>query len=327
MEQYREKARTKLLPSNYSGYTHLTVLFLFCTLLSLNALHGIVGASFQLLSASSSWGWWFAVSEMLLVGSISLTVGFLYCNLGEYVIHRFPLHQGPRMPKFLYKSHTGLHHHYYNYHHMFPDVMRVGTERDAQDGTQEYVEEIQISRSGDHKDWYFTLFPMYSYIFFMLSGGIPLYFFVLLLPTAGIEEAMVWKSLISSCFLLMGALYLAVYEICHSFHHKSLPLGLQEFLEGVSASSALTKNDGLAFDKKDCMKDYTSQSKAEASAFLVFWRRFLRFSRQHHAVHHHWRCMHKYNFNITFPVWDYIFGTTFDPSKADNIDILSKKEN
>ncbi len=33
--------------------------------------------------------------------------------------------------------------------------------------------------------------------------------------------------------------------------------------------------------------------------------------RQHHRIHHHRKLMQKYNFNITFPLFDRIFGTTY----------------
>ena len=33
--------------------------------------------------------------------------------------------------------------------------------------------------------------------------------------------------------------------------------------------------------------------------------------RRHHLVHHHRRLMSHYNFNITFPIWDYLLGTAY----------------
>jgi hypothetical protein len=40
---------------------------------------------------------------------------------------------------------------------------------------------------------------------------------------------------------------------------------------------------------------------------------FMRALRQHHKTHHNLRLMTRYNFNITFPIFDWIFRTTYAP--------------
>ncbi len=37
----------------------------------------------------------------------------------------------------------------------------------------------------------------------------------------------------------------------------------------------------------------------------------IQFLRRHHLAHHHPRLMQRYNFNITFPVWDYVLGSVY----------------
>ena len=41
--------------------------------------------------------------------------------------------------------------------------------------------------------------------------------------------------------------------------------------------------------------------------------RVLRFIRQHHVYHHNPKLMYSHNFNIVFPVFDYLFGTAYKP--------------
>ncbi|HNR29915.1 MAG TPA: sterol desaturase family protein [Candidatus Hydrogenedentes bacterium] len=39
--------------------------------------------------------------------------------------------------------------------------------------------------------------------------------------------------------------------------------------------------------------------------------RIVRALRRHHLVHHHHQLMQRYNFNITFPIWDYLLGSAY----------------
>jgi hypothetical protein len=39
--------------------------------------------------------------------------------------------------------------------------------------------------------------------------------------------------------------------------------------------------------------------------------RFMQFLQRHHKLHHNKRLMQKYNFNVTFPIADYLFGTAY----------------
>ncbi|MBI1317605.1 MAG: fatty acid hydroxylase family protein [Candidatus Hydrogenedens sp.] len=39
--------------------------------------------------------------------------------------------------------------------------------------------------------------------------------------------------------------------------------------------------------------------------------RFMQFLQRHHRLHHNKRLMQKYNFNVTFPIADYLFGTAY----------------
>ena len=41
--------------------------------------------------------------------------------------------------------------------------------------------------------------------------------------------------------------------------------------------------------------------------------KFLHFIRQHHVHHHNPKLMYTHNFNIVFPIFDYLFGTVYQP--------------
>lgn len=43
---------------------------------------------------------------------------------------------------------------------------------------------------------------------------------------------------------------------------------------------------------------------------------FIRVLRRHHTVHHDRRLMSRYNFNITYPIFDVIFGTVYRPGAS-----------
>lgn len=43
---------------------------------------------------------------------------------------------------------------------------------------------------------------------------------------------------------------------------------------------------------------------------------FMRALRQHHTVHHDRRLMSRYNFNITYPIFDAVFGTIYRPGAS-----------
>jgi hypothetical protein len=45
-------------------------------------------------------------------------------------------------------------------------------------------------------------------------------------------------------------------------------------------------------------------------------RKLVRWLRYHHAVHHDPRLMHRWNFNVTFPIWDWLHGTIY---KGDDV--------
>jgi sterol desaturase/sphingolipid hydroxylase (fatty acid hydroxylase superfamily) len=46
-------------------------------------------------------------------------------------------------------------------------------------------------------------------------------------------------------------------------------------------------------------------------------RWLIRVLRRHHAVHHDPRLMHKWNFNVTVPFFDWVFGTIYDSPEVD----------
>jgi hypothetical protein len=59
------------------------------------------------------------------------------------------------------------------------------------------------------------------------------------------------------------------------------------------------------------------------SSFLG--RRWLiRVLRRHHARHHDPRLMQKWNFNVTIPISDWVFGTTYKPERAQAVDEPAK---
>ena len=46
-------------------------------------------------------------------------------------------------------------------------------------------------------------------------------------------------------------------------------------------------------------------------AHPVMRLRLVRFLQHHHMMHHNKRLMQKYNFNVSFPIFDYVFGTVY----------------
>ncbi|MFQ5606015.1 MAG: sterol desaturase family protein [bacterium] len=45
---------------------------------------------------------------------------------------------------------------------------------------------------------------------------------------------------------------------------------------------------------------------------------FMGVLRNHHTVHHNQKLMNKYNFNITYPIFDHLFGTVFEEKKHES---------
>ena len=189
MEEYREFATRKLLPRGYSGHTHLGLLF--AASLGLSALCALLarGASLAELSV--------------------VPVTFVYGNLVEYSVHRWPMHQSRWKPlRFLRRSHLGVHHRFYNFRHM-------------------------MAACSD--DWYFTLFPLAFYCFYFLVAAAPVALGLLpLLP----RRAQLLAAATAS-------FYLAWYEVVHSFHHRSLPPPLQAALERLPPMQAMREHHRL----------------------------------------------------------------------------------
>lgn len=48
--------------------------------------------------------------------------------------------------------------------------------------------------------------------------------------------------------------------------------------------------------------------------------------RRHHTYHHHVRLMQRYNFNVTFPIADYLFGTAYRPQTTPEADAAPEAE-
>jgi len=46
---------------------------------------------------------------------------------------------------------------------------------------------------------------------------------------------------------------------------------------------------------------------------------FMHRLRRHHTNHHNRRLMTRYNFNITYPICDYLFGTVYDENRQDPV--------
>ncbi len=209
---YRERYRQAEIGPRYRGWAH----FWFTTLGSLAAIvfaasriRGVHGAEWAMFP-----------------------LAFLMANLGEYLVHRGPMHRPRPGLGLLFERHTRQHHHFFT-----AEAMRIDATRDFK----------------------IVLFPPVMLIFFLGVIATPigtlLYFFVS--PNAG------W------IFAVMAVSYFLTYEWLHFAYHQ-LETSWIGRLPGVSVLRA------------------------------------------HHRAHHDLALMGRWNFNITFPIADRIFGTIHD---------------
>ncbi|XP_065179213.1 uncharacterized protein LOC135809724 isoform X2 [Sycon ciliatum] len=104
-EEYREVARSKLLPKGYSGYMHLASLFAIATPICATCLYTLEPMT------------WFDLA--------SIPTLLVILNIYEYVFHRFPSHRlllsHLSAFRLFFKSHTGLHHKFFTFSSMQPN--------------------------------------------------------------------------------------------------------------------------------------------------------------------------------------------------------------
>jgi hypothetical protein len=184
----------------------------------------------------------FLVSHFSLYIVLLLPAYFLFDNLLEYILHRFPMHHKMKNFEMVYE-HVTIHHNFYYGEHF-------------------YFEEP--------RDYYAAILP--RYIFLGLTAVITVVSLILW-PLFGLGHAVFFAMTAYSYYLL--------YELLHFSYHSP-------------ESSFLKK--------------------------LPFVRRL---SRQH-ILHHRSRDLANYNFNITFPIFDFVFGTRY---KGKELELLAKEQN
>lgn len=160
---------------------------------------------------------------------------FLFANLFEYVVHRYPMHRLVPGLSILFRRHTLQHHQY------FTD---------------------QAMAADDLRDMRFVLFPAWAFPLFVVFA-LPAYALVHLVLSA------------SACglFVMTTVGYYLLYEWLHMLYHL-WPGALR------------------------------------GHARFPFFTRI----REHHRVHHDPSKMLRHNFNITFPIFDSVLGTTYHDS-------------
>jgi hypothetical protein len=215
--EFRETYRAAEIGPNYRGWAH----FGFTTIGSLAA---IIFAATR-LSGVHGFEW------------AMFPISFLIANLGEYIMHRGPMHRPRPGLGILFERHTRQHHHFFTAETMVVEGVR---------------------------DFKIVLFPPVMLVFFLGVVATPigalLYFTIS--PNAG------W------IFALTAVSYFLSYEWLHFAYHQPEQSWIGRF-PGVARL------------------------------------------REHHRAHHDLALMGRWNFNITFPIADAVFGTTYRGEKTD----------
>lgn len=210
-DAFRQRYRTTHIHPWYSGRLHFGFISVLSVTLVVTALLSVT---------SPTW------TELAI-----LPIGFLVCNLAEYLAHRYTMHRPAPGLRLLYRRHSGEHHRFYTH-----DGMEIETWRDVAA----------------------LLFPSYLLLFFVLAVALP----------GGVLLA-TWVSFnAAALFVALFLGYYITYEWMHFVYH----LGDDSPIGGSG---------------------------------LIQWLK------RHHIDHHNLRLMHAYNFNITFPIFDVLFGTRY----------------
>ncbi|MBC8293847.1 MAG: sterol desaturase family protein [Proteobacteria bacterium] len=149
---------------------------------------------------SANYRWWQHVAtDLLLAGAVvafalsriegltaadltTIPLAFLVANLGEYLLHRFPMHR-PMPPREIYRRHTLCHHVFFTQDRMGMDSLR---------------------------DLRWILFPAYS-----VPGLV-----LIMIPVAATVGALATANAGWLC-LVVTACYYLMYEFLHTAYHLS----------------------------------------------------------------------------------------------------------
>ncbi|WP_196140758.1 sterol desaturase family protein [Aliikangiella sp. G2MR2-5] len=211
VRKFREHYRKHHQPSRYNGYLHFSFSMLF-------ALSCLLFSTSQLDNVS-------------LVEWITIPLTFIYANLVEYLVHRFPMHRPIRKLKLLFRRHARQHHRFF-------------TEK-----------AMQFDNANDFAA---VLFPPYLIFFFLVFFAIP----------AGLILAYLTTTNIAFLFAITAFAYFINYEIFHTIYHL-------------------------------------------ADSHWIYKFPFMKSLRELHLHHHNQKLMSHFNFNITYPISDWLFGTYY----------------
>ncbi len=198
-------------PRGYNGWRHLGLSMGF-------AITTLVLAASQ-LSNTSAYEW------------LTLPITFIYANIVEYVVHRFPMHRPFKALKILFRRHARQHHRFF-------------TEK-----------AMQFDSANDFAA---LLFPPYLIFFFLFFFALPV----------GLLLAFVASENVAYLFVVTAFAYFINYEMFHTMYH--LP-----------------------------------------SSHWIYRFKLARSLRELHLHHHNQKIMSHYNFNITYPISDWLFGTYY----------------
>jgi hypothetical protein len=161
-DAFREEYRSTRIPRWYSGHAHLA-------LTSIVSVGGVVACASRVR----------APTPMELA---AIPVFFLIANFGEYVGHRYPMHN--RWPGLgaVFRRHTGTHHRFFTASQM---------------------------EGRDARDWHVTLFPPVLLVFFFGVMGAPI---ALVLATVASANT-------GWLFFATALAYFVVYEWLHLSYH------------------------------------------------------------------------------------------------------------
>lgn len=218
--KFRQYYREHYQPKNYNGWRH----FSFSMLMALSAIL-------------------FSISQLNTVKGLEwlvIPITFIYANLVEYAVHRFPMHRPFKKLKLLFRRHARQHHRFF-------------TDRAMQ------FESIS--------DLAAVLFPPYLIAFFIVFFAIPV----------GLLLSFIATPNIAYLFAITAFAYFINYEIFHTIYH--LP-----------------------------------------DEHWIYKSRFMRNLRLLHLHHHDQKLMSHYNFNITYPISDWLFGTYYSSRNCASAD-------
>jgi sterol desaturase/sphingolipid hydroxylase (fatty acid hydroxylase superfamily) len=200
VDGYRKKYREANIKSWYVklfNFAALNVIFI-----------AALGVFFSILSSPTLWEW------------LAIPLAFLFANLVEYLLHKYPMHKKYKYLGFIYKQHTSEHHLFFT------------------------EERMMVDKLSDIKS---MIAPWWFYFVFLAM--------VAPIAAVGLLVSTNFALLVYSTFVC----YYWFFEVFHMLAHIS---------------------------------PWFSKTFAN-----------------HHKIHHDLRRMRKINFNVAFPIFDYIFKT------------------